>query len=65
MSPWPEPMYGQCACGASLTVNHLKYWCPLRPQQTRAYVEEELTEAVKAAFAVRFDVSHVAVLGEN
>jgi hypothetical protein len=57
-----DVLYGQCVCGASLTIWHT---CPLRPQQERAFVEEELSEAIKAVFAARHEVSHVAVLGEN
>lgn len=65
-----EPLFGQCACGASLTAEHL-WQCPLQKRQ-RAYEEAPLAEAVRAAFerlqaarAGRFDTSHVAVLGEN
>lgn len=59
-------MYGQCRCGASMTVDHLRNHCPLRPQQ--ALSERSLREICEAVYAQRqgrFDVSHVAVLGEN
>lgn len=62
MSPWQEPMYGQCRCGASMTVDHLRNHCPLRPQQAteRSVAFMEWWYSVE-----RLDVSHVAVLGEN
>lgn len=57
-------LYGQCACGGVLTVEHLKRYCPLRPQQEardHAFVEEWW----RAYLEGRLDTSHVAVLGEN
>lgn len=66
MSPWPEPMYGQCACGASLTVDHVRNHCPLRPQQANVNELAELWwDEFTRRWQARFDVSHVAVLGEN
>lgn len=61
---WPDPLYGRCRCGATLTVNHLKYHCPLRPlsmPESRMH----LRELVDAAYANRFDTTHVAELGYN
>lgn len=63
MSPYPEPLYGQCKCGAALTVDHIRNHCPLRPQ--RAFEEERLSEAVRVVFEARLDTTHAAVLGEN
>lgn len=66
MSPYLEPLYGQCKCGAALTVDHLRNHCPLNRQQA--------SDALQAAFVNhayewwwndRLDTSHVAVLGEN
>lgn len=47
-----------------MTVRHLQFFCPLRPQQ-RAFEEEQLADVVRAVFESRLDTSHVAVLGEN
>lgn len=66
MSPYPEPLYGQCKCGAALTVDHLRNHCPLRPQQARDALEAAGIKAlVAAAYENRLDTTHVAVLGEN
>lgn len=57
-------LYGQCACGGVLTVEHLKRHCPLRSQQAasdHAFVEEWWRTYLEG----RLDTSHVAVLGEN
>lgn len=57
-------LYGQCACGATLTVEHLRYHCPLQPQQER---NDRLAHHLwwTEFMAKRYDTSHVAVLGEN
>lgn len=70
MKPEPEPLYGQCKCGAALTVLHLRDHCPLRPQQVSlASMSEaqakELRALVQNAFDSKYDTTHVAVLGEN
>ncbi len=58
-------LFGRCACGASLTVYHLQFFCPLNKQQ-RAYEEEDLRELWWSQFMEqRLDTAHVAVLGEN
>jgi hypothetical protein len=60
-------MYGQCRCGAALTVDHLRNHCPLNKQR-HAFDEASqarMREIVDAAWAKRDDLSHVAVLGEN
>lgn len=60
-----EPLFGQCACGAPLTVYHLQFWCPLNKQQ-RVYEEDDPRELWWAQFMeTRFDTMHVAVLGYN
>lgn len=62
-----ETHFGQCKCGATLTVDHLRNHCPLNRQQStlsdaqRAY----LTWFAQDVYAHRLDTSHVAVLGEN
>lgn len=57
-------LYGNCACGGMLTVEHLRRHCPLRPQQaTQDYTFIE--EQCRAYMADRLDTSHVAVLGED
>lgn len=57
-------IFGRCACGAALTVQHLQFFCPLY-RQRRVYEEEELPAIIRAMFESRLDMSHVAVLGEN
>lgn len=70
MKPEREPLYGQCKCGAALTVLHLRYHCPLQQQQVSfASMTEaqgqELRALIRAAFASRLDTAHVAELGYN
>lgn len=63
---WPDPLWGQCKCGATLTVEHLKNHCPLRPQQASDTLQAASLEAlVVAVLAQRLDTTHAAVLGEN
>lgn len=59
----PGTLIGQCACGAALTVHHMRFECPLtlQPQE----ISKGLRELVRAVFESRFDVEHVVVLGEN
>ena len=63
---WPDPLYGQCKCGATLTVDHLRNHCPLNKQQADDVLRAASLEALVAAvYAKRLDTEHVAVLGEN
>lgn len=64
MSPHPEPLFGQCVCGGALTVEHLRYHCPLQPQQER---DDRLRHHLWWAefMANRLDTSNVAELGYN
>lgn len=61
-----DTLYGQCRCGASMTVDHLRNHCPLRPQQNDGHELAELWwDEFMQRWQARFDVTHVAILGEN
>lgn len=66
MSPYQEPLWGQCRCGAVLTYDHITRRCPLRPQQSKDVLQAaSLEKLVREIMAHRLDTTHVAELGYN
>lgn len=58
-------LFGQCACGAALTVHHLIYECSLSKQHGKEAISAAFEDAVRKAWESRFDTTHAAVLGYN
>lgn len=63
-------LFGRCACGATLTAEHIRNRCPLRPQQelseaSIAAVAACVNDATERWWNTRLDITHVAELGYN